>query len=85
MTRDDIISMAREAGLCTSTGACALVGGADLTPFLQRFATLVAAKEREVCAKVCDTTYYQHIGPECGQVRYGIAACAAAIRARGAA
>lgn len=41
--RDDILRMAREAGLCASTGACALVGGADLTPFLQRFADLAVA------------------------------------------
>jgi DNA-binding IclR family transcriptional regulator len=38
--------------------------------------------EREACAKVCDGVYHQHIGPEYGEVRYGIAACAAAIRAR---
>lgn len=43
MTRDDILRMAREAGLCASNGACALVGGADLTSFLQRFASLAVA------------------------------------------
>lgn len=38
--------------------------------------------EREECAKVCDETYYKNIGPEFGEVRHGIAACASAIRAR---
>ena len=28
--------------------------GHDLTPYLERFAALVAAAEREACAKVCD-------------------------------
>jgi hypothetical protein len=48
----------------------------------QRIADAVAA-EREACAQACDKTYYQNIGPEFGEVRHGIAACAAAIRARG--
>lgn len=43
----------------------------------------MVAIEREQCAKVCDGVYYQHIGPLHGEVRYGIAKCAAAIRARG--
>ena len=43
MTQDEIIEMTRQAG------------GFDATPeFLERFAKLVAAKEREACAKVCD-------------------------------
>ena len=41
------------------------------------------AIEREACAVVCDSVYHQNIGPEFGEVRYGIAACAQAIRARG--
>lgn len=32
-------------------------------------------------ALMCDSVYHQHIGPQHGEVRYGIAACAAAIRA----
>jgi len=40
MTQDEIIEMTRQAG------------GFDATPdFLERFANLVAAKEREACAK----------------------------------
>ena len=44
MTRDDIIRMAREAGL----------GGNVHYGFLERFAAVVAAAEREACAKVCE-------------------------------
>ena len=81
MTQDEIICMAREAGL---------LAGADLTSDcnrlftagLERFATLVGAAERKACACECDKTYHQHIGDGFGEVRYGIAACAAAIRAR---
>jgi hypothetical protein len=48
MTRDDIIRMAREAGF--ADGAAEIVG---LEGFA-RFAALVAAAEREACAKVAD-------------------------------
>jgi len=58
MNRDDIIRMAREAGLL-------LIGTADgseavytwpqgITDEIERFAALVAAAEREACAKVCE-------------------------------
>lgn len=48
MTRDDIIRMVREAG------------GFDATPeFLERFAALVAAAEREACAKMAEA-FHQH-------------------------
>lgn len=57
MTRDEIISMARDAGLAhTQPRAGQYDGGwiagnlADLTDF----AALVAAAEREACAIVCD-------------------------------
>jgi coproporphyrinogen III oxidase len=57
MTRDDIIRLAVEAKLvCHWDGGCASawVEGHDLTPYLERFAALVAEREREACAKVCD-------------------------------
>lgn len=50
MTRDDIIKMAREAGLSNDFGHL----GYPYLPELERFAELVAAAEREACAKVCD-------------------------------
>jgi hypothetical protein len=68
MTRDDIIKMAREAGFNPVSYM-----GANLESF-ERFAELVAAREREACAKVCD-----------GMDHNGVmiaADCAAAIRAR---
>ena len=50
MTRDDIIRMAREAGFNHE--------GFDwdeiVFPIVERFAALVAAAEREACAKVCE-------------------------------
>ena len=45
MTKDDIIKLAREAGLFTHK---------EVQPELVAFANLVAAAEREACAKVCE-------------------------------
>ena len=50
MTRDDIIRMAREAGLPYEYDT----GRILYLKQLERFAALVAAAEREACAKVCD-------------------------------
>ncbi len=74
MDRDDIIKMAREAGFNPVSYM-----GANLESF-ERFAALVAAHEREACAKVCEERQ------EVFQKYYtkGLAAmCAEAIRARG--
>lgn len=49
MTRDDIIRMAREAN-CTTPGQVLQFTIEEL----ERFAALVAAAERESCAKVCE-------------------------------
>ena len=53
MTRDDIIRMAREVGGAdiTVNGFTTWVG-TQSTEFLERFAALVAAHEREACAKL---------------------------------
>jgi len=64
MTYDDVIKLAREAGDILNA------------EWLQRFAALVAAAEREACAKVADA---YHI-PMCNTAADAIAA---AIRARG--
>jgi hypothetical protein len=48
MNRDDIIRMARKAGF--ADGVAEIVG---LEGFA-RFAALIAAAEREACAKVCE-------------------------------
>lgn len=75
MTRDDIIRMAREAGIGETSGWFNCV-----EEELERFASLIAAAEREACAKVCEETtasWTQHIYNE------ACVDCAAAIRARG--
>ena len=64
MTKDDIIRMAREAGLADANGVV------HAAYQLEAFANLVAAAEREACAKVC--------GDFAGALD-----AAAAIRARG--
>ena len=74
MDREDIIRMAREAGLAY---------GSDEKPLgsVTRFAALVAAHEREACAKACEellsmvSTGDEHMD--------GVTDCIAAIRARG--
>jgi hypothetical protein len=70
MTQDEIIAMAREAG---SFIGCATFA---FTPKeLEAFAKLVAAKEREACAKVADE--YMR---DCEGKSFGVGT---AIRARG--
>jgi len=66
MTKEDIIRMAKEAGFERTK-----MHGA-----LERFAYIVAAKEREACAKVCESLNedFDHLY---------VSACADVIRARG--
>ena len=71
MDKDDIIKMAQEAGFATSWTE------AD-GEALERFAALVAAHEREACAKVCDVLA---VHPEYASDITKVAA--QAIRARG--
>lgn len=55
MNREDVISMAREAGLLVNPlleNYAVLVDGFPVE--VERFAALVAAAEREACAKGCD-------------------------------
>ena len=65
----DIVRMTGEAGGFDATSA-----------FLKRFAELVAAHEREECAKVCDSEW----SGDADAYDYSIASneCAVAIRAR---
>jgi DNA primase len=58
MTQDEIIEMARQAGgkglhLCTDPTETTIAMRLDFEQ-LETFAKLVAAKEREACAKVCE-------------------------------
>ncbi len=78
MTRDDIINMAREAEYfiydLTETHGIITVetDEIDQVAQLERFAALVAAAEREACAKLCEEWFTPSMGAE----------IATAIRAR---
>lgn len=83
MTQDDIIRMACRAELV------GLEQGWILESF-QRFAALVAAHEREACAKLCEEQMKSYMSkryttdPLGGfRERFAAEQCAAAIRARG--
>jgi hypothetical protein len=84
MTHSDIIKLAQEAGLLVLLDEdCFQKMGTknfDATKkVLGRFAALVAAHEREACAKVCEARYMGDNNREDMEARR----CAAAIRARG--
>ena len=78
MNREDIIRMAREAGFDVYEALEEIDGGFDAA---ERFAALVAAAEREACAKLAESTICDTHLPT-GVRIYGTRA-AAAIRARG--
>jgi len=74
MTKEEIIRMAREAGVFS---------GANEKVFsesLERFAALVAAHEREECAKIAETPFSGEQDDITMQAKDRVAA---AIRARG--
>ena len=83
MTRDDIERMAVEAGGCTPEWDDFWELHEDA---LERFAALVAAAEREACAKVCEE-HGDKWADGSDEWRNGQATasyyCAIAIRARG--
>jgi hypothetical protein len=57
MTREDIVRMAREAGELKCDCCLPCYEETDIEGFegfLERFANLVAASEREECAKLCE-------------------------------
>jgi hypothetical protein len=72
MTRDEMIKLAREAGWQYADGD-------DGYSPLWRFAALVAAAEREACAKVAESGNFLH--DDSPAARFG-KECAAAIRRR---
>jgi hypothetical protein len=74
MNRDDIIRLAREAGMPEWLQEDWFADPFD--SFALRFAALVAAAEREACAKVCEA--------EGERVDASWVSCAFAIRERGA-
>jgi hypothetical protein len=82
MTRDDISRMAEAAGFPARRAFSDL---SDLYPRLERFAALVAAAEREACAKVCENMSLEwQDQPNIAQAELAtIMDCALAIRAKG--
>lgn len=76
MTRDDIIRMAREAGFSDASELELNVEWTCVESEIKHFANLVAAAEREACAKVCEA--------EGERVDASWVSCAFAIRERGA-
>ena len=81
MTREEIIRMAREVGIDPESDTlCNYDGWVDI--FVD-FAALVAAAEREACAKVClEIEQSEPLSDRIGW-EHGTVDCAAAIRARG--
>ena len=60
MTREDVIRMAREAGILEP----GYMHGRTVVFELQKFAALVAAAERNECAKLCER--FQAVRNACG-------------------
>ena len=79
MTRTEVIAIARDVGMCGM-----LTDVVCTIDELERFAALVAAKEREACAQVCD--HYAHAKDYGGNTYMHSQDCknaATAIRASG--
>lgn len=92
MSREEIIRMAREAGLlfAPETGAewSAPIPGADYPLRLAAFAERVSAAEREACAAICDRVALRYgESPELEHFQQGFGEgatiCRNRIRARG--
>jgi glycine/D-amino acid oxidase-like deaminating enzyme len=75
MTKDDIIRIAKKAGFKDMAEA------EYWHPLFKRFAALVAAHEREECAKVCESLDLPTVVGKSWDE--GTIDCAKAIRARG--
>ena len=72
MNKEEIIRMAKEAG-SDDWGIFK-----DFMPELERFAALVAAAEREACAKLCENYLFENVDE-----RFVSLNCAALVRTRG--
>ena len=62
MNREDIIRMAREAGFRDTTTPIVALGVS--WEQVERFAALVAAHERESCARLCDQMFHDWCNQE---------------------
>ena len=85
MTKDEIIKMAKQAGGRFSRNPDEYDVMKITYCGLEAFAKLVAEKERESCAEICDGFYLSWIDIQ-GRYEFmgeGASECAGAIRARG--
>ena len=85
MTQDEVIEMARQAGMSLDICHGVLLVHHVPKDGIEAFAKLVAAKEREACAKVCELESGDGPDNGCCPTYWNEAqeSCAAAIRARG--
>jgi hypothetical protein len=83
MTRDDIIRMAREAGGLNCDCCLPEPEPHEMQEFIERFANLVAAHEREECARVCEAGVVQTNNWDARDYNEACKIRAAAIRNRG--
>lgn len=79
MNREEIVRLAKKADIRLPNGPFPALGSFDL-PELISFASLVAAAEREACARICDAE--QQKNEDNGAFMWEAKNCAAAIRAR---
>ena len=82
MTQDEIIELAEQAGFLTNKIKSYVISpytfeDQDLYEEIEAFAKLVAEKEREACAEVCDDIHAEH------EAKGEFSTYAEAIRARG--
>jgi hypothetical protein len=89
MKIEDIARMAKEAGFHAPGHSVQspYIGGSDMTPLLERFAHLVAAAERDECAKILERTDLSQIAKAPDMQKWiaeFLLAFATTIRARGA-
>lgn len=75
MTPEKLIDLLAEAGMLKEESA-GVFGWEPTMAKAEKFAALVAAEEREECAKVCDRFQERDVGMQPAE-------CAGAIRARG--
>jgi len=88
MTQDEIIEMASKAGLAFDSDEYPEIWQTYMNVGKQEikaFAKLIAAKEREACAKVCDELPAPDIYSDTDVSMWDVTCmdCATAIRARG--
>jgi hypothetical protein len=80
MTRDEVIRLAREAGLCDKDGRDE--DSIIIVQYIEHFANLIAEHEREACAALCFQIWDKWMDEKDITPSPDAEDCAAAIRAR---